>query len=157
MEISVSSILQSPQAVTRHPFSEMIPLDGESLLEPVTGEVQVTRASPRLIQVEGDFHGRLKVDCDRCGNAFELPVEFTLDEALEVTDRPLTSIEVEDTVPIQGQLDVTDLVRQALILSLPPRKLCGCEPGPQSEDHAETDPRWADLKAITIEPNGHPH
>ena len=154
MEISIPNILQSPHDVTRYDFQEQLemPSAEEQLVEPVVGEFVVTRASNHILQVAGDFHTRLKLSCDRCGNEFELPVDFPLDETLEVTDEPSTSHEVEDVVYAQGHLDATDLIRQSLLLSLPPRRLCGCEPlAPQKDQHA-VDPRWAALKSLTVEP-----
>ena len=153
MEISVSSILQSPHDVTRYDFREQIelPSNEEKLLEPVSGELVITRASNRILQTQGDFHARVQLNCHRCGNEFELPIEFQLDETLEVIDGPITSEEVEDAVSAQGDLDASDLIRQSLLLSLPPRHLCGCEPLAQPQDKDAVDPRWAALKSLTVE------
>jgi uncharacterized metal-binding protein YceD (DUF177 family) len=154
MEISVPIILQSPNAVNRHDFREQIdlPSDEEKLVGPVVGELVVTRASNRILQTTGDFHARVKLNCHRCGNDFELPLDFQLDETLEVIDGPITSEEVEDVVSAQGHLDATDLIRQSLLLSLPPRHLCGCEPLAQIQDKDAVDPRWAALKSLTADP-----
>lgn len=154
MQLSVSSILNAPQNVTHHPFDEQfeLPGEGETLLEPVVGRLDVTRASNQILQVTGAFHTRLRLVCDRCGNEFEFPVDFSLDEALEVTNEPPTSFEVEEAVYAQGNLDATDLIRQSLLLSLPTRHLCGCEPLPQKDDQGITDPRWAALESLTVEP-----
>lgn len=151
MEISVPSILQSPQAVTRYAFKEMIelPADGERLVEPVVGELEITRTSDQLLQVKGDFETRLELHCDRCGTEYEHPAQFSLEEHLEVTDEPTSSAEVEEQVFAAGKLDATDLIRQALLLSLPSRRLCGCEPLAQRSDVDATDPRWAALKALS--------
>ena len=157
MDISISSILQSPYAVTRYSFKEKIglPADGEQLLEPITGELTVTRNSDQLLQVTGDFDARLKLHCDRCGNEYETPVHhFSLEEHLEVTDEPTTSVEVEEQVYAGGNLDVTDLIRQALLLSLPSRRLCGCEPLAHKTDATATDPRWAALNALREDADG---
>lgn len=156
MEIPVSNILQAPQSVTRREFSERIELPSgeERLLEPVSGDLIITRASSKILQVEGAFHTRLGLQCDRCGNDFELPVDFTLNETLEVVEGPITSEEVEEAVEQHGILDATDLIRQGLLLSLPPRRLCGCEPKSQSQEDSKLDPRWAALKALQDNSNG---
>lgn len=155
MEIPVSNILQATQSVTHHEFSERIelPSKDEKLLEPVTGDFTITRASSKILQVEGAFHTRLSLQCDRCGNDFELPVDFTLNESLEVIEEPTTSEEVEEVVSMYGNLDATDLIRQGLLLSLPLRRLCGCEPKNLKDDASNLDPRLAALKAL-IDPNG---
>lgn len=158
MEISVSSILQAPEKVTRYSFQEHIDLlaEGEKLLEPVVGEFEITRASNQVLQVSGHFKGRLQVPCDRCGNPFELPVEFDVDEGLEVVEGPVTTEEVEETVSATGNFDATDLIRQNLLLALPTRRLCGCEPLANQADAESVDPRWAALRSIHQEPNGKP-
>lgn len=160
MEISVASILQSPQAVTHYSFREQFPLheneNEEKLLEPVVGEFDVTRVSGRIVQVQGSFQTRLRMTCDRCGEHFDTPVEFTVDEALEVTDEPILTTEVEEAVSATGQFDATDLIRQDLLLSLPSRRLCGCEPVNTTPTSERLDPRWAALRSIHQEPNGKP-
>ena len=150
MEISVTSILQSPSDVTRYDFEEQfeMPSKEEKLAEPVKGELVVTRASDRILQAAGTFHSRLKLNCHRCGSEFEHPIDFQLDEALEVIDGPITSEEVEDVVSAQGDLNATDLIRQSLLLSLPSRHLCGCAPLAQPQDKDAVDPRWAALKTL---------
>jgi uncharacterized metal-binding protein YceD (DUF177 family) len=150
MEISVTSILQSPENVTRYDFAEQfeMPSAEEKLADKVTGELVVTRASDRILQLSGNMHSLLKLNCHRCGSEFELPIDFQLDEALEVIDGPSTSDEVEDVVSAQGHLDATDLIRQSLLLSLPTRYLCGCAPLAQPQDTDAVDPRWAALKTL---------
>ncbi|HEY9720374.1 MAG TPA: DUF177 domain-containing protein [Oscillatoriaceae cyanobacterium] len=156
MEISVSSILHSPQAVTRYPFEERFDLHSEveTLVDPVRGDLTVTRTSNQVLQVQGRFHTRVRLVCDRCGSDFELPVDFSLDEPLEVVEGPLSATEVEEAVTATGTLDATDLVRQGLLLNLPVRKLCGCEPLPQQSEQERQDPRWAALKALREQPQG---
>lgn len=156
MELSVATILQATESVTRYSFRETIDLENEEekLLEPVEGQFEVTRASDQVLQVKGHFKARLEMNCDRCGNRFELPVEFDLDEALEVVDGPVTSTEVEDTVSAVGTLDATDLIRQSMLLELPARRLCGCEPKINDDATETLDPRWAALRSIHQEPNG---
>lgn len=154
MEISISSILHAPEAITRYPFEERFDLhsEAETLVDPVRGELLVTRTSNQVLQVQGEFHTRVRMDCDRCGNPFELPVDFSLDEPLEVVEGPLSAIEVEEAVSPTGTLNATDLIRQGLLLSLPVRKLCGCEPLPQLTEQERQDPRWAALKALREQP-----
>jgi uncharacterized metal-binding protein YceD (DUF177 family) len=150
MEISVTSILQSPDKVTKYDFKEQfeMPSGEEQLADPVTGVFVVTRASDRILQVSGDMHARLKLNCHRCGSEFELPIDFQLEEVLEVIDGPITSEEVEEVVSAQGTLDATDLIRQSLLLSIPTRHLCGCAPAAQPQDKDAVDPRWAALKTL---------
>lgn len=158
MQIPVSSILQATSPITRYSFDELIPLpdEGEQLLEPVTGNLTVERINDRLLKVSGDFQTRLKLRCDRCGDSYESPAEFHLDEALEIVHEPLTAEEVEERIALNGHLDASDLVRQNLLLSLPPRRLCGCEPLVSEREDTSADPRWAALRSFSPEVNGKP-
>lgn len=156
MRIPVSNILQATSPITRYSFDELIPLpdEGEQLLEPVTGELTVERMSDRLLKVSGDFQTRLKLRCDRCGEFYDSDAAFHLDEALEIVHEPLTAEEVEDRIELNGHLDATDLVRQNLLLELPPRRLCGCEPLVSEREHTSADPRWAALRSLAPENDG---
>jgi uncharacterized metal-binding protein YceD (DUF177 family) len=159
MEIQVQTILQSPHDVTRHAIQEWIELPGddEKLLTPITGNLVITRASDKLLNVTGEFHAQLRLPCDRCGNPFDFQAHFNLEEVLEVSDTPLTTYEVDTSVYVQGALDASDLVRQGLLLSLPPRLLCGCEPLAGSKSSKATgDPRWGALQSLMSEPNEPP-
>ena len=158
MQIPVSSILQATSPITRYSFDELIPLpdEGEQLLEPVTGELKVERMSDRLLKVTGDFQTRLRLKCDRCAEPYESTAAFHLDEALEIVHEPLTAEEVEDRIELNGHLDASDLVRQNLLLELPPRRLCGCEPLVSEREDTSADPRWAALRSFSPEDNGKP-
>ncbi|MEB3222125.1 MAG: DUF177 domain-containing protein [Candidatus Sericytochromatia bacterium] len=156
MQISVSSILQAPQSTTRYAFNEVLPLpdEGEQLLEPVTGDLTVERLSDRLLKVTGDFQASLRLICDRCGEPYEAPASFELAEDLEVVDEVVTTDEVDDRVFISGHLDASDLVRQTLLLSLPARRLCGCEPKATRTEAPAVDPRWAALRGYSEDTDG---
>ena len=156
MQIPVSSILQATSPITRYSFHELIPLpdEGEQLLDPVTGELKVERVNDQLLKVTGDFTSRMRLACDRCGEPFEAPAAFTLDEMLEVVHEPVPTEEVDDRVEASGVLDASDLVRQHLLLSLPARRLCGCEPRVSANDVSQDDPRWAALRSFDPKSNG---
>ncbi|MEB3329001.1 MAG: DUF177 domain-containing protein [Candidatus Sericytochromatia bacterium] len=156
MQISVSSILQAPHATTRYAFHEALPLpdEGEQLLEPVTGDLTVERLSDRLLRVTGNFQATLQLLCDRCGESYQAPAVFDLAEDLEVVDEAVTTEEVEDRVSASGLLDASDLVRQTLLLSLPARRLCGCEPKATRTEEPAVDPRWAALRSYPADTNG---
>lgn len=155
MQVSVAGILQAPESTTRYDFNELLPApdEGEQFLEPVSGELNIERVSDQLLQASGSFHSLLKSTCHRCGEPFELPVAFTLDEALDVVESEPLSQEVEEAVSASGFLDVSDLVRQTLILSLPPRRLCGCEPQTPVTETTKVDPRWAVLGTYPVDSN----
>lgn len=154
MELSVSSLLHAPQAVTQLDFSDRFALEGddEKLAGPVTGSTTITRVGQTLLQVAGAYEAPVELTCDRCGTRYTFRHAFTLDENLSVVEEAPETFEVDEAVAADGALDLSDLVRQALVLSLPPRRLCGCEPPATAEHEVKTDPRWDALKALASPP-----
>lgn len=155
MILSVPQLLSATSATTEVPLSADLAFDApEQALGPAVGDVVVTRTSDQLLKVTGSVRAPLQTLCDRCGEAYRIEVEATLDEALEVVPEAPTSQEVEESVWAHGELDLTDLVRQALLLALPSRKLCGCPALQAPAAGPEEDPRWAALRALVSPPDG---
>jgi uncharacterized protein len=83
------------------------------------------------IRIRGHFGTRVEVQCDRCAAAVELPLE----EDFDLYYRPLSEIAREEEVEIPPEelevgfysgegVDISDLVREQLILALPMKILC---------------------------------
>jgi uncharacterized protein len=84
------------------------------------------------IRIRGRFGTRLQVECDRCG----APVELPLDEKFDLYYRPLSTISHEEDVEIPADelevgfysgegVEISDLVKEQVILALPMKILCG--------------------------------
>ena len=148
-------------------------LDGELVLEgfddrvgegKVRAEVHVNPAGERwyvLARVEGSF----PFHCDRCGKRFEdsLEGDFSL-VVLSKAVRGLDEDENEEVVLLpadSAELDLTDKIRESMLLSLPMQFVCqedcaGLDPDSgayltsEPSEEATVDPRWGplmDLKA----------
>ena len=118
------------------------------------------------------IHGHLaagaEVDCDRCLQPVEVPVdaqfslqyvtrlEYDLSQAAELEETDLT-VSLFDGETI----DVDELLREQILLAVPEQTLCleGCKglcPGCGADQNlkqcgcegADTDPRWAALKKL---------
>lgn len=103
--------------------------------------------------------------CDRCLDEFQLPLNETVDIIL-TKDSDLLEREEEDIYlipPANDEVDITDSVRQSLILAIPFKKLCTqtckglcpeCGANLNRETcnctHERLDPRWEALKHITF-------
>lgn len=83
------------------------------------------------IRIRGHFGTRVEVQCDRCAAAVEIPLE----EDFDLYYRPLSEIAREEEIEIpQDELevgfyagegvDISDLVREQLLLALPMKILC---------------------------------
>lgn len=150
MRLSVSSLLEAPAAETTLPFHEPVPFPPEFgvLTRPVMGDVTIARSmDDRMLRVTGRFEAGVELVCDRCLGPAPAVIAFDVDETLEVTDEPDPAVEVAEHVHPTGELDVTDLLRQHLLLNLPSRSLCGCEPAYLAA-HKPIDPRWRQLESL---------
>jgi uncharacterized protein len=126
------------------------------------------RQRGRKVKVTGRLIGRAQVECDRCLQPVELPIDsqFTLEyvtaedyqaqQAIELTQEDL------DLSVFDGDaIDIDELVKEELLLAIPDHVLCvenckgicakcGANKNLRecSCDTHEIDPRWAGLKKL---------
>ena len=148
---------------------ELNPVDERvSLIAPaaVNGKV---RLSGNQVFVNGHVETRAQVECDRCLKPVELPVnvDFTLEyisdsdyESIETAE--LTEAEMSVSVFDGAAIDVDEIVKEQILLTVPTRMLCredckGICPECGADRNTgecdcvtnDTDPRWAALKNLT--------
>ena len=145
-----------------NPVDERISLTGPAS---VSGKV---RLSGHEVFVNGHVETRVQVECDRCLQQVELPVnsDFSLEyitgsdyESSEVAE--LTEAEMSVAVFDGKALDVDEIVKEQVVLAVPTRMLCredckGICPecgvdrntGECSCVTNDIDPRWAALKNL---------
>lgn len=132
----------------------------------VTGKVRVAGAE---VFVNGHIETRAQVECDRCLQQVETPVktdfdlqyipgtEYASSEAAELTENDL-SVAVFDG----DAIDLDEIVKEQVLLTVPTRMLCRSEckgicpdcgidknTARCTCDTEEVDPRWAALKNLT--------
>lgn len=150
MVLDVETLLQAQEDDTILRFDEAVefPADLGTLKRPLMGEVTITRSlDSRMLRLTGHLETRADLVCDRCTGPCSTEIAYDLDETLEVTETPSAALAVEDAVSATGELDLSDLLRQHLLLNLPSRSLCGCEPAYLAE-HKRIDPRWRQLETL---------
>ncbi len=102
----------------------------------VTGRVTLRNVGAELM-AWGCLKALARMSCGRCLAEHEVPIEFDFSEAcgLAQIDEPLSYTQVTDEsepapIPVLdgGVIDISELVRQLLVLHLPARSLCrpGC-------------------------------
>lgn len=145
-----------------NPVDERVRLTGPA---EVNGQV---RLEGHEVFVEGHVETRAQVECDRCLKPVELPV--SIDFALEYisgadyesgSNAALSEEEMSVSVFDGAAIDVDEIVKEQILLTLPARTLCrddckgicpecgidrntgecNCTPN-------EVDPRWAALKDL---------
>jgi DUF177 domain-containing protein len=133
----------------------------------VSGEL---RQAGRRVHASGRVEARIQLECDRCLNPIEIPVnsrfkleyvtaeDYQAQQAVELTEDDL------DLSVFDGEvIDIDELVTEELLLAVPDHVLCSdnckgicpvCGVDRNSVDcecqSAEVDPRWAGLKELRL-------
>jgi uncharacterized protein len=171
MRYNVAQLLKSAIGATReYPLHEDI-ADLDPSIKPLThlnGDVQFIR-TPEGILVRANLFTTVELACGRCLTDFSLPAHFKIEEQFQPTVDILTGARLplpEDSdsatlIDAHHILDLTEIVRQSLLLALPQVPICrnACQglcptcgqnwnDGPCDCKTEELDPRFAALKAL---------
>lgn len=172
--VSVTELLRRPG--TRREVRRTLPspgytVAGSSVPEGADVEVDVvveSTADPGTVTASGSITAPWTGECRRCLGDVEGTLEIELDE---VFSRRIDPAEVDDVWPLEGEeIDLEEVVADAVLLALPLAPLCGpdCEgPDPdaapvsiegepsaeEGDEEAEPprDPRWAALDDLRFD------
>ena len=107
------------------------PEDGLTLTKPVNINLHLVNTGASVV-LDGGAETEAELDCSRCLKKFQLPLKVEFSE--EFARNPYlprhggeTELKEEDFVSAiekNNSIDLTDLVRQELLLSLPIKTLC---------------------------------
>jgi uncharacterized protein len=174
LRFNVAGLLKDPAGATRDYDVEASPSELAPVLEEaepggaLSGHVQLMRTQ-RSIFVRGHLETEVVVECSRCLAAATVPIAFDIQEEFFPQVDVLTGHavplpeEVEEAFTIDSthELDLTELVRQQLLLELPMQAVCRetCEglcprcgadlnQGPCACPDEEVDERLAPLRAL---------
>jgi len=170
MQINVSQQLKESIGSTRdYEVSEVVDIadDGSSNL--VQGEVNLMRTD-RGILVRGELQTEVEITCSRCLSLFNRPLALNIEEeyfpttdVVSGTSLPLLEEPSCFTIDEHHVLDLTEAIRQYVLLVIPMKPLCckdcaGLCPhcgrnlnlGPCNCPPQETDPRWSELSKLTL-------
>jgi len=129
MEINVSQQLkESTGSVRYYEVKETINIaDNGSLVQ---GKVKLI-CTDRSILVMGSLHTEVSINCSRCLSTFHFPLDVTVEDEFFPTTDILTA--TPQPVPVEAEcftinkyniLDLTEAVRQHVLLDIPMRPLC---------------------------------
>lgn len=176
MKVNIDELRNLPHQKLNLSFKESI--DSLDAVKPVLGELCLV-ASSTGIRIAGQVQTLLKLTCDRCLTPYFLNISVPIEEFFReqqaphyrepekmTRERELTADDFVEELSEEGNLDISDLVYQAVTLAKPVTCLCGDDcPGPAFPD-AETkssslakskdgkdsdqliDPRWKNLKTL---------
>ncbi len=174
MRYNVSQLIKSPTGTTRHykVHDDITDLDAAiTPLSTLDGEITMVRTADGIL-VTGDLHTSVELSCSRCLDLFAMPVRFGVEEEFHPSidiftgaKIPLThEDEAETRIDVHHILEVSEIIRQNLLLALPMYPICRskckglCPNCGQNWNEApcdctleEIDPRLAVLKQLLKE------
>jgi len=163
MQINVAQQLKAPVGSKRsYEVSGIIDIAGDNSM--VHGEVGLTRTD-RGILVKATLHTEVKVSCSRCLGLFDCPLALNIEEEyFPTTDvvsgawLPLPEEPSYFTIDERYVLDLTEAIRQYMMLAIPMKPLChedcaglcshcghNLNQGPCNCLTQKIDPRWSEL------------
>jgi len=129
LKIDLCDIAGTPGARGRYSISERLAsAEGPSSVRPVTGEMTVENTGSLLL-LRGRLTGVLKLSCTRCLSEFEQPLAINVEEefATENTAPDIETVDRDDpeaSAMSDYVLDVSELVRQQVVLHAPIASVC---------------------------------
>lgn len=166
MNVNVAQQLKEPiGSVRKYTVDEPLPPDNY----PVTGELTFLRTGNGIL-VSGTLHTAVKCACSRCLEPFACELTFQVEEEFFPQVDVLTGLPqavpetAEDfTIGPDHVLDLAEAFRQDVLLATPMKAVCRedcaglcpeCGVNLNTETckcaPAEVDPRWADLRRLTV-------
>lgn len=144
---------------------DRLALDQDLVATDLTGSVRLTRLRDSVL-ASGSIAGTTELECARCLNRYDQPFNATFTEefrqTVDVQGGEITKSEYTDDDDEPGfeindahELDLSEMLRQWIVLDLPMKPDCGelC-PGPpemNTNDASEGDDRFAALKELLDE------
>ncbi len=170
LQFNVAGLLSGPKGGTRHyelriPISEMDQLDEAfDIIAPLVGDARFLWTNERIVVVASG-ETTIRTQCSRCLEPMEQPLSIAIEEAfVPAVDLATGRIRQEEAIDpallidAQHILDLSEIMRQALLLALPLTPLCQedcaglcptCGVNLNFEqctcESAAIDPRWAAL------------
>lgn len=131
--LDLNDVLQHPGRELAVDISTELPDEAElDLLKPLEGYLEAV-STGNILLITGEFSTRAVLDCSRCSGPLEVDVDFEIDEQFPVEGTP-SSLNPQDYARVVSDepyplfegnsLIVEQLLRQALLLSLPMQSLC---------------------------------
>ena len=131
MRYPILNTISRPRGRAVCAVSAMAPAaTGYQFSTPVCGRIELLNTGEK-ISAQGRLQTTVVLDCNRCLRAHSVPLDVVVDEicSLEQLDEPQADQgDGRESCPIpirDGEVvDLRELVRQLLILNVPPRSLC---------------------------------
>jgi uncharacterized protein len=158
--VNVATLLQEPIGASRvyTIHLDRLELDADLAASNVSGEMRLTRLSDEIL-ANVEATATVELICLRCLEQYAQPTKTRFQEEFRVAFDVRSGAEVRSsddderfTITDAHELNISEALRQELIVSLPMRPDCGAQcPGPPaiaSDSEEEIDNRFAALGAL---------
>ena len=103
-----------------------------SRIAPVEAELSLNRKGDHRVEVQGVLRTGTRLVCDRCLTGYDFPVdvnfhlllEVQADENWNLREMECSEVDLDTVLLTEPVVDVWDILRQQLYLSLPDKLLC---------------------------------
>jgi len=112
----------------------------------------------------GDVKSSVELVCDRCLKTYVMDLDISIDEAIEINDKPVHAVDMEfdmenfhEQITSTETVNVKDLIRQYIVLNLPTKRICSEDCVNENVEKVNKngsdliDPRWEKLKSISYD------
>jgi len=168
MQINVSQLLRESIGATRdYRINEVVDISGNNEGSQVEGECHLLRTQ-RSILTTCSLSTDVKLTCSRCLNSFSYPLKMKFEEEYFPTVDAATGVSLPPpeeastfTIDEHHILDLTEAIRQYLLLDIPMKPLCKidcaglCQKCGKNLNEGncdcvkqEIDPRWSELTRL---------
>lgn len=164
MFLDLLDVMREPGKSVRRDFTlQETVLDDIELSFPLSGWVRATNARQSVV-IDGQAHAEVVLECARCLEPYTQSLELELQTSVPVRllraeleggksedDEDEAELSAEEIAALfrEHRLDVSELVRQAIVLQTPPKPLCreDCPGLPEAANYvgSDVDPRFAAL------------
>ncbi|MCP4582345.1 MAG: DUF177 domain-containing protein [candidate division Zixibacteria bacterium] len=109
-----------------------IAADGVKFPSPIEVDITTVLTGDEII-CQGEVYNTVEIECSRCLDIFDLPINSRLQFVIQMLDSPVGLENGEDdddyeVIPkTQTVFDISNRVRDAIVLNLPLKPLCGEE------------------------------
>lgn len=168
MVIELSSVRSTPTSLTQRLEPDQIALEDEGNLLGDVGFVGEIFRDDTRTHLRGTINGLVEIACARCLEPVNVDLDVAFDDVfvdstLEPRDEEieLGGADLDESLVIDGTIDLADVVREQIILALPEMALCRedcrglcdrCGTNLNLIDcnckKDEIDPRWAALQNL---------
>jgi len=132
MRIAFSEISLSGNSYEVHRFDSLVAQQDFSVKEPFSAYCTLKRKGDNKVEMQGRLQTRLSLTCDRCLGSYDVDVDTELlilfemesTESWQVKELERTLSDLDSIILDEPVVDLDDVLRQQLYLSLPLKRLC---------------------------------